>query len=71
MNLQSWDDYDTIGKIYTRYIIEHSKCQHVDKYAYTNTIEGFSRKMDKKTIPFDELLLKTINVKPRKMRKKK
>jgi transposase-like protein len=36
-----WQGYDTVGKIYTRYVVDHGKGQYVDEDAYTNTIEGF------------------------------
>jgi len=36
-----WSGYDTVGKIYTQYVVDHSKGQYVDENAYTNTIEGF------------------------------
>lgn len=36
-----WCGYDTVGKIYKREIVDHSKGQYVNGTAYTNTIEGF------------------------------
>lgn len=36
-----WGGYDTVGKIYTRYIVDHSSGQYVDGDATTNSIEGF------------------------------
>lgn len=36
-----WCGYDTVGKVYTRCVVDHGKGQYVDGDAYTNNIEGF------------------------------
>lgn len=36
-----WSGYNLVGKIRTRYIINHGQKQYVDGNAYTNNIEGF------------------------------
>lgn len=36
-----WCGYDTVGKVYSRRIVDHGKGQYVDGDAYTNNIEGF------------------------------
>lgn len=36
-----WQGSDTVGKIYTRYVVDYGKGQNVDEDAYTNTNEGF------------------------------
>lgn len=36
-----WCGYDTVGKVYTRNIVDHGHGQYVNGDAYTNNIEGF------------------------------
>ena len=36
-----WCGYDTVGKVYSRSIVDHGHGQYVNGNAYTNNIEGF------------------------------